>query len=194
MARKALMMTCPPRIRPKNGFTLLEIVIVLGITALIIAGAVTTVVATSSERLLRTTSADIELLARKTRTAAILHQTPYAIRFLPGRLTVSPISTPSEFERTAPLANEITGTNPNPSNQRSLNEELLIDPDIQLSVQFWNSTKFHSPGKSNTPTWRFDPQGLSEPIKIRLTLDDDYSLDTYHPLTASISDSELKAD
>lgn len=187
------MMICPPKTKP-SGFTLLEIVIVLGITALVISGAVTVVVLSSSERQLRTASADIELLAKKARTAAILHQTPYAIRFYPERITVSPIEVSTEFERTTALGNQIGGTAADTTPKKSLNEELKIDGEIKLAVQFWNTPKFVIPGKSNVLTWRFDPEGLSEPIKIRLTLEDDYALDTYHPLTASISDSELSAD
>jgi hypothetical protein len=42
------------------------------------------------------------------------------------------------------------------------------------------------------PAWRFDPDGLCEPITIRLSLEDSYAQDTYHPLTASVTDSEFE--
>ena len=40
--------------------------------------------------------------------------------------------------------------------------------------------------------WRFDPDGLCEPISVRLTLDKSWMEDTYHPLTATIRESALE--
>jgi len=41
--------------------------------------------------------------------------------------------------------------------------------------------------------WRFDPDGLCEPISIRLSLPKSWSEDAYHPLTATIRESSLEA-
>ncbi len=177
----------------KHAFTLLEIVIVLAITALIIGGAITTVVLSSAERQLRTTSTDIELLAKKARTAAILHQTPYAIQFHPGQVSILPLAESSELERSTALGNEIGGTESDTASRPVLRETLEIDPDIALTIRHWNTEKFETPSETYFPTWRFDPEGLSEPLTIRLTLGNNYAQDTYHPLTATISDSELQA-
>ncbi len=179
--------------RSRSAFTLLEIVIVLAITGLIIGGAITVVVLSSAERQLRTASSDIELLAKKARTAAILHQTPYAIQFHPGHISILPLAESSDLERSTALGNQIGGTESDTESRPTLHETIDIDPDIALTVRHWNTENFVTPSETFFPTWRFDPEGLSEPLTIRLTMGESYAQDTYHPLTATISDSELLA-
>jgi prepilin-type N-terminal cleavage/methylation domain-containing protein len=175
------------------GFTLLEIVIVLMVFALILGGAITTMVLSSSERTLRNASGEIELLAKKARTAAILHQKPYAIEFHENSLRLLPFAEASDTDRTTALGNEIGGTDVGNEVSPALREEIPIDPDITLNLRRWNSSDFTAPSQNAIPIWRFDPNGLSEPITVRLSIGDSYAQDTYHPLTASIADSELDA-
>lgn len=176
-----------------GGFTLLEIVIVLMVFALILGGAITTVILSSSERALRSSSSEIELLAKKARTASILHQKPYAIEFRENSLRLLPFVEASESERTTALGNEIGGTAFDRESDSTLREEISIDPEITLSIRRWNTADFVAPSKNFVPVWRFDPNGLSEPITIRMTVGESYAQDTYHPLTATIADSELEA-
>lgn len=182
----------PPVFR--SAFTLLEIVIVLAVTALIIGGAITTVILSSSERKLTDASSEIELLAKKARTASILHQTPYAIQFHPGHVSIRPFAETMEVNRTTALGNEIGGTTVEENPRPTLREEIEIDPDISLSIRHWNTEAFLVPTENLIPVWRFDPDGLSEPLTIRLTMGTSYAQDTYHPLTATIADSELEAN
>lgn len=189
------MMTCPHRTdRARGGFTLLEIVVVLAISGIIIGGAIATVVLASSQRKLTVASGEIELLAKKARTASILHQTPYAIEFHPGFIRLLPLSEASEIERTTALGNEIGGTLSDSENvSPQVREEIEIDSSLTLTIRHWNTEKFITPTENSIPIWRFDPEGLSEPITIRLSIDESYAQDTYHPLTATIADSELEA-
>lgn len=189
-------MTCPPKTdRAQGGFTLLEIIIVLAISGLIVGGAIATVVLASSQRKLTLASSDIELLAKKARTSAILHQTPYAIEFHPGFVRLLPLSEASEIQRTTALGNAIGGTSSNEENAPPrAREEIEIDPDLSLTIRRWNTEKFLTPTENFVPIWRFDPEGLSEPITVRFSIDESYAQDTYHPLTASIANSELEAN
>lgn len=178
-----------------RGFTLLEIVIVLAVTALIIGGAITIVVLSSAERKLRNASGEIELLAKKARTASILHQTPYAIEFGPDYVRLGPLAETAEFNRYTALGNEIGGAAADSeSAPKVLREEIGIDPDIVLTIRHWNASDYIRPTENHIAIWRFDPDGLSEPLTVRLTIDDSYAQDTYHPLTATIADSELEAN
>lgn len=180
---------------PKSaGFTLLEIVIVLAITALIIGGSITVMLISSSERKLSDASGEIELLAKKARAASILHQTPYAIEFRPGSVSIVPLAEAGNMERLTSGGNSIGGSEINSSSRPVLREDISIDPDIVLSIRPWNATNFITPSETTFPIWRFDPDGLSEPITVRLTIGDSYSQDTYHPLTATIADSERAAN
>lgn len=176
------------------GFTLLEIVIVLAISALIIGGAITTVILSSSERVLRNTSGEIELLAKRARSASILRQTPYAIEFRPGSVRILPFAETGSLDRTTALGNAIGGTESDTMERPALRDEIAIDPDIVLTIRHWNGSGFITPTETLAPVWRFDPDGLSEPLTVRLTIGDSYAQDTYHPLTATISDSELEAN
>ena len=198
-------MTCHPRnslISPHagawifqggaKGFTLIEIVIVMAIVAVVMGGSIAAMLHNSPEKLLTGASGEIELLAKKARTAAILNQKPYAIEFHENKLRLLPFAEASETERTTALGNEIGGTSVEGGSGTSLREEIPTDPDIALSVRRWNTGDFVAPSKSFVPVWRFDPNGLSEPITVRLTVGESYAQDTYHPLTAAIADSELE--
>ncbi|MFM2199599.1 MAG: hypothetical protein RLZZ505_3031 [Verrucomicrobiota bacterium] len=181
------------RIPVGYGFTLLEIVIVLLVSGIVFGAAISVMLGSSAQRALISASSDIELLAKKARTASILHQKPYAIEFRENSLRLMPFAEASETERTTALGNEIGGTAVESEPGMTLREDISIDPKISLSVRRWNSGDFVTPNKTLIPVWRFDPNGLSEPITVRMTVGESYAQDTYHPLTASIADSELEA-
>lgn len=199
-------MTCPPRSSPTSprvgtwkfqgghkGFTLIEIVIVMAIVAIVMGGSIAAMLQSSPEKALTNASGEIELLAKKARSASILHQKPYAIEFHENTLRLLPFAEASESERTTALGNEIGGTAVDSEGGPTLREEISIDSDITLGVRRWNTEDFVAPSKNLVPVWRFDPNGLSEPITVRMTLGESYAQDTYHPLTATIADSELEA-
>ncbi len=178
----------------KNGFTLIEIVIVLLVIGLIVGSSIAALSFRSSEHALTTQSGEIELLAKKARTAAILHQTPYAIEFHQGSIKLMPLAQTEKVERTTALGNEIGGSSSDQPVRSSLNETIEINPKISLTIRHWNTAAYITPTDSIIPVWRFDPDGLCEPITVRLTLEDSYAQDTYHPLTATVADSELEAN
>ena len=178
----------------KHGFTLIEIVIVLLVIGIITGGAIAAIYINSSQQALTTQSDEIELLAKKARTVAILHQTPYAIEFHPDSLKLLPLSESALFKRTTALGNSIGGTASDSNQRPSVNDSIGINPDIQVTVRHWNTDKFLTPTETVIPVWRFDPDGLCEPITVRMVLDDSYAQDTYHPLNAGIADSELEAN
>lgn len=194
---KLRILSRPLRHRPcasKKGFTLIEIVVVLIIIGLVVGGSIAAIAFNSTERALTNQSGEIEMLAKKARTAAILHQTPYAIEFHQGSIKLMPFSQTRDLERTTALGNEIGGSSLNQEAKRTLNETIKIDPDISLTIRLWNTKSFIAPTENEFPIWRFDPDGLCEPITVRLVYDDSYAQDTYHPLTATIADSELEVN
>lgn len=171
--------------RPR-GFTLLEIVIVLAIAAMVMGGAAGFMVYSSDERVLRDVSGQIELLAKRARTTSILQQTPYALEFRLGIVRMLPLARAGIIGKERPGLGDLAESVDD-------DQQVALKGDMQLSILRWNSEKWLGTGKNSIHVWRFDPDGLCEPISIRLSLDKSWMEDSYHPLTATIRDSQLEA-
>jgi prepilin-type N-terminal cleavage/methylation domain-containing protein len=169
------------------GFTLLEIVMVLAIASMVMAGAVGLMIFSSDERALREVSGKIELLAKRARTLAILQQTSYALEFREGKVQLLPLAFAGEDASARRRREEKSPTAMDEDRQITLKDEL------HLSLRRWNSEKWLKTEKTAVHVWRFDPDGLCEPISLRLNLGKSWSEDVFHPLTASIRDSQLEA-
>jgi type II secretion system protein H len=167
----------------KQGFTLVEIVLVLAIAAIVMGGAVGLMIYSSDERVLRNASGEIELMAKRARTIAILHQTPYALEFREGVVRLLPLAQAGMDERKI-SRHRVTETNPENTNTQE-NRQFTLDGGLELFIRRWNSQEWRGTTKNAVHIWRFDPDGLCEPISIRLKLDKSSSEDTFHPLTAT---------
>jgi type II secretion system protein H len=168
----------------RQGFTLLEIVIVLGVAALIIGGVVGSVVLSSDQRTLSNTVGEIELLAKRARTISILKQTPYALEFREGVVRLMPLAQAGMPEkRKSLIAEEEAG----PTDESRV---LKLEDSMTVSILRWNSEKWLTTTKDTIHIWRFDPDGLCEPISLRLTFNQSSAQNTYHPLTATAIESE----
>ncbi len=177
--------------KPRQGFTLIEIVMVLAIAAIIMGGAVGLMIYSSDERNLRNASGEIELLAKRARTIAILHQTPYALEFREGIVRLLPLAQAGQSEKKSPSTKR---SDPQPvAEPTDENRQLALEDGMAVSIRHWNSEEWLGTVKNTTHVWRFDPDGLCEPISVRLTLNNSWSEDTYHPLTATIRESQLEA-
>lgn len=177
------------------GFTLIELVMVLGITAMVLGGAVTVMVFSTDERDLRNASGEIQVLAKRARTISVLHQTPYAIEFRPGKVRLLPFSEAGADERKTALGRSIGGERverAEPGGRTPVREEISIGSDITMFIRRWNSDALLPMSERVTHVWRFDPDGLCEPVSIRLVLGDSWAEDTFHPLTAGVQDSQLE--
>jgi prepilin-type N-terminal cleavage/methylation domain-containing protein len=182
----------PPMIRAvrinrrSSGFTLLEIVIVLAISAIVLAGAAGLMIFSSDERGLRDISGQIELLAKRARTTAIVRQTSYALEFREGIVRMLPLAVAGQREAKGADLESLS---------KNVDEDLQVrlKANMSLSIRRWNSSSWIKIEKNTGQIWRFDPDGLCEPITIRLTYNKSYEEDTYHPLTATIRDSQIEA-
>lgn len=173
------------------GFTLLEIVIVLTIAAVIMGGAVGLMVYSSDERLLRKASGEIEMLAKRARTTAMLQQTPYALEFREGMVRMMPLAQAGRVEKRTVGGHRIGGDPV--EDEGGERWELPLDNGMQVAIRRWNSDALLPTVKDIVHVWRFDPNGLCEPVSVRLMLDSSWIEDTFHPLTAAIRDSQLEA-
>lgn len=171
--------------KPQRGFTLIEIVMVLAIAAIVMGGAVGLMISSSDERVLRNVSGEIELLAKRARTIAILNQTPYALEFREGVVRLLPLAQAGMDMKKGELESQIASADSN--------RQINLDSGVAISIRRWNSQEWFNTEKNSVHVWRFDPDGLCEPISVRISLDKSWAEDTYHPLTATISDSALEA-
>lgn len=162
---------------------------VLAIAAVIMGGAVGLMVFSSDERALRDTSGQIELLAKRARTIAILQQTSYALEIRPGVVRLLPLAVAGQNERKTIGGRQIGGEPVTVDEDK----QVILEGNMAISVRRWNSDAWLSTGKNTVHVWRFDPDGLCEPLSIRLSLNKSWAEDTYHPLTATIRDSQLEA-
>jgi prepilin-type N-terminal cleavage/methylation domain-containing protein len=190
--------------RLHGGFTLLEIVIVIAIIAVFAGGAIGAMVYNASSRQLRRAGGEIESMAKRARAVAILRQTPYALVFFNGRIDLAPLAEVtdddgeySEPERTA-SADERDG-DPTISSGRQLapvHAEFVVDDGMTLGVRRWGSADWVVfDDERHRMVWRFDPNGLCEPISVRMEIDDGESWleQDYHPLTAAVRDYSMEA-
>lgn len=177
------------KLRP--GFTLIEIVMVLAIAAVIMGGAVGMMIYSSDEHALRNASGEIELLAKRARVTAILQQTPYALEFRQGIVRLLPLAQAGRDEKRTMGGRRIGGE---PVIQDSgEGRQYVLESGMDVFIRRWNTDAWLPTGKDSIHVWRFDPDGLCEPISVRLTLDKSWAEDIYHPLTAAIRDSQLEA-
>jgi prepilin-type N-terminal cleavage/methylation domain-containing protein len=192
MAWKTPQMTSAARTnKRRSGFTLLEIVIVLSIAAVVIGGAVGLTVYSSDERVLRNASGDIEVLAKRARTTAMLLQTPYALEFRERVVRLLPLAEAGQDEKRTVGGRRIGGEKVVTDDAERW--EYPLEDGVEVSIRRWNTTDWLPTRKDTVHVWRFDPNGLSEPLSVKLTYGESWSEDTYHPLTAAVRENFMEA-
>jgi prepilin-type N-terminal cleavage/methylation domain-containing protein len=175
----------------RSGFTLIEIVLVLAIAAVVMGGAVGLFIYSSDERGLKRASGEIEMMAKKARVIAILHQTPYALEFREGVVRLLPLAQAGkDLQKSSRMSKEPEAP---PGTNAGDNRQFTLPEGVVLSIRRWNSDQWLGTTKNATHVWRFDPDGLCEPISVRLALGHSWSEDTYQPLTASIAESQFES-
>jgi len=163
---------------------------VLGIASMMMAGAIGLMIYSSDERALRNASGEIEMMAKRARTTAILKQTPYAIEFRSGVARLLPLAEAGQVEKRTVGGRRIGGEPVTPVGGE--HQQYALPSGVGLYVRRWNSTEWLFTGENSIHVWRFDPTGLCEPLGVRLTLNKSWSEDTYHPLTATIRDRQFE--
>jgi prepilin-type N-terminal cleavage/methylation domain-containing protein len=182
------------RQRRLEGFSLMEMVLVLAIAAMVMGSAVGLLVFHSSERVLKKVSSEVEVFAKQARLISLLQQRPYAIQFLPGKILMKPlaeITGLAETSRKSAKHNEVESPVDELHTTLPVHKEITLDGDITVSVRRWGSDHWIEMDEKHTQVWRFDPSGLSEPITVRMTYDGSVHESEYHPLTASIRSSYM---
>jgi hypothetical protein len=140
---------------------------------------------------LRKASGEIETLAKRARMTAILHQTPYALEFREGIVRMMPLAQAGRVEKKTAGGHTIGGDT-EAKDDGGVRWELTLDNGMQVAVRRWNSDSWLPTVKDTIHVWRFDPNGLCEPLSIRLNLEKSWMTDSFHPLTGAIRESDYQ--
>ena len=165
----------------RKGFTLLEIIVVLALTMLVIGGAIGAMYLNRDEARLKGSINDIEMLAKRARTVAVLQQRPYALEIT------------REGVEMMPLAEAMIdpGERKDWLQEDGVYDGWLKEEEMGLLVRRWASTDWLPLKRDETHVWRFDPDGVCEPIGLRIQLENGNWISTsFHPLSAAPSDTE----
>ncbi len=170
---------------------------VIAIAAMIAGGSIGMMIYSSDERSLRDVSGEVELIAKRARTIAILHQTPYALEFRQGEVRLLPFVEAGRDDRQilddVGVTTNDDVTEPGQARREPVRDFLTLRGDISVAIRRWNTQNFIPIERNATVIWRFDPDGLCEPLSIRYALENgNWAEDAFHPLTATISDSQLE--
>ena len=163
---------------------------VLVIASMMMAGALGLMVYSSDERALRSASGEIEMMAKRARMTAVLKQTPYALEFRLGVVRLMPLAEAGQVEKRTVGGRRIGGEPVTPVGGE--HRQYTLPAGVDTHVRRWNSTEWLFTGRDSIHVWRFDPTGLCEPLSVKLTLNKSWAEDTYHPLTASIRESQFE--
>jgi len=182
--------------RATRGFTLLELVIVLALIGMAMGGAVALFITNSAERRLKSTAADLELLSKRARAVAMVQQTPYAITFFEQSARLTPLAEAGytdEQLRERQDHEESMFQNGMPKPKFSPVRSSISFRGYDLSVRRWGANDFVPMLRNDPQVWRFDPNGICEPMGVRVEYDDGWMEMEFHPLTGSIRDRSMEA-
>jgi prepilin-type N-terminal cleavage/methylation domain-containing protein len=182
--------------RQRRGFTLLEMVFVLALIGIAMGGAIAFFVVSSSERQLKGAAKDVELLSQKARAVSLIQQIPYAITVSEGHLRMGPLVEAGFSERDVLEREAYENSMLQNGSARPKFSPVRMDLDLSkfaVSIRRWGGSQYRPMRRADPEVWRFDPNGLCEPIGLRLEYVDGWIEMEFHPLSATIRDQSMEA-
>jgi len=171
-------------------------VMVLALIGLAMGGAFTLFISTSAERQLKSISSDLELMAKRARATAMVQQTPYAITFFDQSARLSPLAeasyTPEQLRARLDQEEMATRAGMQAPKFQPVRDSLTFR-SFDLSIRRWGSINWVPMLRNPPQVWRFDPNGICEPMGVKVEYDDGWMEMEFHPLTATIRDRMMEA-
>ena len=167
-----------------RGFTLLEMVFVLGLIGIIVAWVTLSAASVDAERQLRNASGDIESLVKRARTVAVMQQRPYMVTISAHSISMQPqyvTGNTAQFDE-----DEI---------ERSDFEDIMVtedvDPDVKYEIRRWRSDVWLEIEGEQQVKLILDHTGLVEPISIRCSVGKSWILQELNPITGGVRNEEM---
>lgn len=207
--------TSPGRQRTSaEGFTLLEIVIVLTLLAIVVAASVPSLQGLRDEQTAREPITALAVLAKQTRLRAMQEKRPYQIAFTEQGFTATRYISPylqavqlEEFiQRAAIQADAVSLAQPEPESSaqgssftdnspaitttpiafKEWTERYTLPAGTTYSVQFWHESVPAPVAGNLVKLWVFQPSGMVSPITVRLNRENASFEASFNSLTADI--------
>ena len=197
----------------QSAFTLVEVVIAISVVAILTGLAVPAIDSVQRERLAREPVNKLILLAREVRGRAMTEQRPYQIMFDGEGFRASRFFNPyggreeaqnlrqqielmarqqeiAEASKKRGIAmtaeEEVDPARAQVEEGLQYLEEYEINPELQVSLKFWNETEWVSMSGSEYRRWIFQPSGMCEPMRFKVEADKSFFEVEFHPLTADV--------
>lgn len=176
------------RVKQAGGFTLLEVVFVLGLIAVLVTWLTLTISTVDTEQRLRESAGSIESLAKRARNIAVRQQRAYQLTITEDAISIAP-----QYVRSQ--EGGIQTDEEEEAEFRKKFEDILAsektDNEVTYEVKRWGSDEWLRVEKDRKVVVTIDPTGLVEPISIRCTVGKSWLMQELHPLTAGVRDEEM---
>lgn len=179
--------------RLRRGFSLIEIIFVMGIAVIIFGAAAYMIAAPKIEQKIRENHSGIEDLALQARAMSYSYQQPFVVELREGEVRMMPLAKP-EDELAEELSENVgTPASLKPLDSMSWPRVFKIDEEYELWVKRWNSNDFKVVRDDTVETWIHQPNSPCEPLAIQLISADGQAMLSreFHPLTAKAEDLEM---
>ncbi|MDB4419310.1 prepilin-type N-terminal cleavage/methylation domain-containing protein [Akkermansiaceae bacterium] len=176
-----------------RGFSLIEIVVVLGISAFLLTTAVFVMNAPNEEKTLRGEHAKIEDLVRQGRALAVSYQQAFILELSEGVASLRPIAVLENEDQYSYLDVDRAPSSLRPLQEMNWPRIENLNPEYELSVRRWGQVDFNLLDQKRKEIILLEPGGMCEPMSVLLSKDlGDKSLSRiYHPLTGLAEDEAL---
>ena len=172
-------MICRRACGRSGGFTLIEIILAMGIAVILLGVGAMAISSVRAQRALEDRITSIEVCARIAHTGVLRDQSPWMVVFERSCCYVAPVSSGVTKTR------EEGAEPPQPAHM------VKFAPD---EVLFMKRTAWKEWLRIDVPEyWRFEPRAILEPIEIRIESDRGWVQATFDPLTARLQDMTLEA-
>lgn len=174
-----------------GGFSLLEMVFVLGMVAILTTWITVSVTTVEVEQQLRESSGQIVSMATRARNVAVRQQRPYDIIVTKDKVSFAP-----KYPSLEDKEGDYDERDDENSTSRAIAHEDITDSKdndeaVTFEIQRWGSDEWILLEDDKEASFSIDPSGLVEPIGIRCTVRDSWLIQRLHPLTASVRDEEM---